>query len=124
MSDGTGYAGSTAWNNAVRSRLVLEQVGKEGPGRSLRVAKANYGAQQALDLYLAGGVLSMTDCADRRELEGRELSAVLTVVLDLLENDTLVVRGNGSGQKPRRRVEGDPRPARPQNHAEEGPRTP
>jgi RecA-family ATPase len=54
---GTGEAGSTAWNNAVRSRLYLtapRQDDREQPDRDyreLRTMKANYGAR--------GGVLKL-----------------------------------------------------------------
>jgi hypothetical protein len=46
---GTGEAGSTAWNNAVRSRLYLTAPRQDGDDadrdyRELRIKKANYGA--------------------------------------------------------------------------------
>jgi RecA-family ATPase len=50
MSAGTGSAGSTAWNNAVRSRLYLTRPKpadgdpEDRDGRILKTMKANYGA--------------------------------------------------------------------------------
>ena len=49
MADGSGYSGSTAWNNSVRSRLYLDRVKGEGDEpdprrRVLRHLKSNYGA--------------------------------------------------------------------------------
>jgi RecA-family ATPase len=41
MKDGTGYSGSTAWNNSVRSRLYL--TSGEGDARVLKTVKSNYG---------------------------------------------------------------------------------
>ncbi|MEE8531394.1 MAG: recombinase A, partial [Hyphomicrobium sp.] len=40
----TGEAGSTAWNNAVRSRLYLvREEGSDQGGRVLKTMKSNYG---------------------------------------------------------------------------------
>lgn len=56
-NSGTGEAGSTAWNNAVRSRLYLTAPRQDDPNgpdrdyRELRTMKANYGAR--------GGVLKL-----------------------------------------------------------------
>ncbi|MBN8963799.1 MAG: AAA family ATPase [Rhizobiales bacterium] len=41
MASGSGYSGSTAWNNSVRSRLYL--TSGEGDVRVLKTVKANYG---------------------------------------------------------------------------------
>ncbi|MCK1279474.1 AAA family ATPase [Bradyrhizobium sp. 61] len=41
MASGSGYSGSTAWNNSVRSRLYL--TSGEGDVRILRTVKSNYG---------------------------------------------------------------------------------
>lgn len=41
MASGSGYSGSTAWNNSVRSRLYL--TSGEGDVRILKTVKSNYG---------------------------------------------------------------------------------
>ena len=41
MTSGSGYSGSTAWNNSVRSRLYL--TSGEGDARVLKTVKSNYG---------------------------------------------------------------------------------
>jgi DNA repair protein RadA/Sms len=49
IATGAGYSGSTAWNNAVRARLLLEKPRNDDGGaadktaRTLTVAKSNYG---------------------------------------------------------------------------------
>ena len=43
-NSGTGESGSTAWNNAVRSRLYLTEADEQaGATRILKTMKANYG---------------------------------------------------------------------------------
>lgn len=61
MADGTHYSGSTAFNNAVRHRLVLEIAGKDhgylcdgAPPRILRVAKTNHGEATEKTLWYTG----------------------------------------------------------------------
>ena len=54
MQSGSGFSGSTAWNNGVRSRLYIERMQKEEPDfdpdvRFLSVKKANYAAQGDAD---------------------------------------------------------------------------
>lgn len=65
---GHGYSGSTAWNNAVRSRMYLTRP-EEGPSdeRTLTRGKANYassGDETALRLFFADGVLRASDDAE------------------------------------------------------------
>lgn len=60
-SSGSGYSGSTAWNNAVRSRIYLTRP-EEGAGdeRLLTRGKANYaksGDETGVRLFYEGGVL-------------------------------------------------------------------
>lgn len=99
MVDGTHYAGSTAWNNGVRQRLVLNS--REGSDeRQLQVVKSNYGSAVTLDLYLEDGVFTQTGSMDDQARQRREREAVLEVVVSLLDKGICVVRGNGSGQKP------------------------
>ena len=45
LNTGSGMSGSTAWNNAVRSRLYLTEAGEQTDGatRILKTMKANYG---------------------------------------------------------------------------------
>ena len=60
LDRGIGTSGSTAWNNAVRSRLYLtrpEGAGPEGEVRLLTTMKANYGrAGERIYLKRRGGV--------------------------------------------------------------------
>jgi hypothetical protein len=65
---GSGYSGSTAWNNAVRSRMYLARP-EEGASdeRILTRGKANYaksGDETALRLFYAEGVLHACDDAE------------------------------------------------------------
>lgn len=68
-ASGSGYSGSTAWNNAVRSRMYLARP-EEGANdeRVLTRGKANYassGDETALRLVYASGVLhAQQDIAD------------------------------------------------------------
>lgn len=60
-ASGSGYSGSTAWNNAVRSRMYLTRP-EEGAGdeRILTRGKANYaksGDETAVRLFFSEGVL-------------------------------------------------------------------
>ena len=100
MNDGTGYAGSTAWNNAVRNRLSLErEKGGNGQRRTLRVAKANYGSESELELFLFGQ--TFTTINKSSQSPEIERAAVLEVTLDLLDRGMCVVRSHGAGQKPK-----------------------
>ncbi len=98
MQDGSGYAGSTAWNNAVRNRLTLERTEPKGNRRILRVAKANYGSEAEIELFQMGLTFLTTVDAKQSQLEERK--AVLSVVLGMIDKGIRVVRANGSGQKP------------------------
>ncbi len=68
-NSGTGEAGSTAWNNAVRSRLYLTTPKGDGPGttndhdaRELSTMKANYGPRGgAISLHWRDGVFVRDD---------------------------------------------------------------
>jgi hypothetical protein len=68
-ASGAGYSGSTAWNNAVRSRMYLTRP-EEGDNdeRILTRGKANYaksGDETAIRLFYADGVLhACEDAAD------------------------------------------------------------
>jgi RecA-family ATPase len=99
MNDGTGYSGSTAWNNAVRNRLTFEREKEGGPARLLKVAKYNYGPEPELRLYLNGRTFATAAEAGRTPQQER--AGVLEAALRILDNGTAIVRGNGSGQKPK-----------------------
>jgi RecA-family ATPase len=64
MNTGSGFSGSTAWNNGVRSRLYMERMDKEATDydadtRFLSLMKANYAAQgDALSVKWNDGVWS------------------------------------------------------------------
>lgn len=67
-SSGSGFSGSTAWNNAVRSRIYLTRP-EEGASdeRILTRGKANYaksGDETAIRLFYADGVLHASDDAE------------------------------------------------------------
>lgn len=61
ISTGEGYAGSTAWHDAVRSRLYLtEEGGTEGEEKRLvlKTMKANYAPKDGqIEVYYQGGML-------------------------------------------------------------------
>jgi RecA-family ATPase len=63
LNSGTGTAGSTAWNNAVRSRLYVEEVIDErGKRLILSTKKANYAKlKDAIGIRYAGGIFEATD---------------------------------------------------------------
>ncbi len=98
MVDGTHYAGSTAWNNAVRNRLTLEWPKPSSSQRILSVAKANYSEGGSLELYQTGLVFVTAPEAGHSEADER--AVVLATVLELLEQGVAIVRANGAGQKP------------------------
>jgi hypothetical protein len=59
LADGSGFSGSTAWENGVRSRLYLSRPENAGPDeRILTRAKANYagGDDGELPLLWSGGI--------------------------------------------------------------------
>ncbi|MBB4017604.1 hypothetical protein GGR16_002638 [Chelatococcus caeni] len=83
MATGTGSSGSTAWNNAVRSRLYLTRP-EDGRGdeRILSRKKANYAAagdDTAIRLRWDGGVLRPRDEGDNDWPAPHELAAVASV---------------------------------------------
>jgi RecA-family ATPase len=109
MNSGTGAAGSTAWHNAVRSRLYLTRPnikpanfsGESNPEddgdpdeRVLKTMKSNYGAiggkialRWERGVFVAQGNTSQpTTLLDRLDIDRRVLEAVRSLV----ENDTKV----------------------------------
>ena len=99
MQDGTGYAGGTAWNNAVRNRLTLERPKSSSSQRVLSVAKANYGEGAALELHQIG--LTLVTAPEAGHSEAEERAVVLATVLGLLDQGVAIVRSHGAGQKPK-----------------------
>jgi RecA-family ATPase len=95
MNTGTGTSGSTAWNNAVRSRLYLTRGTNDDADpdmRLLKTMKANYGPQGSeIELRWSRGVfvrdavdtsdpygqaeLVFLACLDKFATEGRNVSA-------------------------------------------------
>jgi RecA-family ATPase len=72
-SAGTGTSGSTAWNNAVRSRLYLRYVkgAEKGPLRELEGMKLNYGPRgQLLKVRWARGAFELVGASARQEGAG------------------------------------------------------
>jgi hypothetical protein len=101
MEDGNFYSGSTAWNNAVRSRLTLAAApGDSNPERTLKVAKSNYGKQGKLDLVFVNGLLKSRHSSEYRDEAKHRRGSVKQVVLEMVDQGIRVVRGNGTGQKP------------------------
>ena len=99
MMDGTGYAGSTAWNNAVRNRLELLQPEASSSRRILKRAKANYGTRDEMELHLVGTTFVLPGAiSDESEAE-REM--VFSAISAMLNGGVSVQRANGGGQKPR-----------------------
>ena len=61
-ADGSEYSGSTAWNAAVRSRLLLNRVKEDEDGRLLLArVKSNYAKQESVELEWFNGVLRAAD---------------------------------------------------------------
>lgn len=91
-NSGTGEAGSTAWSNAVRSRLYLigprqdDQNAPDRDYRELRVKKANYGAAgDAIRLRWREGVFV------REERTGGGIVATLELDRDLIDGLRLLI---------------------------------
>lgn len=101
MYDGTGYSGSTAFNNAVRQRLILEKPKNDGEGvydpaqRQLRVAKSNYGSETEISLWLHGARFTAKP-SENVVTENDQLDAVLTTILKLIDRGVRVVNRNGN----------------------------
>jgi RecA-family ATPase len=98
MADNSQYAGSTAWNNAVRNRLSLT-LGKSPNVRVLRVEKSNYGPLAHIELVSSGLTMRAKDQVQDAGKDIRQL--VYEVVLAMIDKGINIVRESGSGQKPR-----------------------
>ena len=100
LETGAYYAGSTAWNGAYRSRLVLQMDKNDKEKRTLVLAKSNYSAADDIDLYMQDGLLVSRNAVSAIVNTERELTAVRDLMFELIDRGIYVVRGNGSGQKP------------------------
>jgi hypothetical protein len=101
MGDGSNYAGSTAWNNAVRNRLSLTRIKdaeRSDPRRILKVEKANYGAGASIDLHLTPAMTFLLGAMPGHSEADIRL-AVLETLTKLLNKGVNVVRTHGSGHK-------------------------
>lgn len=83
MNDGSGYAGSTAWNNAVRNRLTLERPDEDSPRRILKVAKANYGGDANLELFLNGTTFALASSSTEQGRQDAFSEACVSAALKL-----------------------------------------
>lgn len=97
MSDGTGYAGTTAWHNSVRSRSSLEAPG--GDRRLLKIMKANYGSAAEIDLFYAGLTFRTAGDVEVQKLQSDTRTLVLDALLAMLGRGLRVVKANGQGLK-------------------------
>ena len=104
VESGAYYAGSTAWNGAYRSRMVLKVDPQDPAKRTLVLAKSNYSAAEDIDLFMQDGLLIPKNAPSAILGAERELTAVRDLMFLLIERGTQVVRSNGNGLKPRDRV--------------------
>jgi RecA-family ATPase len=82
VNDGSGFSGSTAWNNAVRNRLYLSKVNEkngddDNDDRVLTRKKSNYakaGDNEKIDLYWEAGVFKMKMPVPKDSIATYELS--------------------------------------------------
>jgi RecA-family ATPase len=79
-TEGSEFAGSMAWENAVRSRLFLESDA-EG-SRKLTKPKANYSANDAIELEYQGGVFVRVDAETNTEAHRERVDEMADVLLD------------------------------------------
>jgi phage/plasmid primase-like uncharacterized protein/RecA-family ATPase len=94
MQNKTGFSGSTAWNNAVRSRIFMEKMGKEEADfdadvRFLSLLKANYAPTGdgdqirwkdgvfVIDNKAGGGVVSHLDAKQKCRIVLKELARII-----------------------------------------------
>jgi RecA-family ATPase len=105
LESGAYYAGSTAWNGAFRSRMVLQMDKEDIAKRTLVLAKSNYSSSPDVELYMQDGLLVPRYAAAAVVSVERELAALRDLVFDLLEQGSQVIRSHGNGLKPRDLVE-------------------
>lgn len=85
ISTGDGYAGSTAWHDAVRSRLYLNEKDDNGEKRLvLETMKANYGPREGeIEVYYEAGLLVAREGQTKSDPVYRK-AACDTVFMDCL----------------------------------------
>lgn len=95
LSSGSGYSGSTAWSNAVRSRLYLTRPKSDDDGpedrdrRELRRLKANYaGIGDVIGMTWRDGVLIADDAPTTGILASIDRDNVDAIFLDCLDAAT------------------------------------
>lgn len=105
MADGSHYSGSTAFNNAVRQRLVFEvpaEDEQDSRRRILRIAKANYSGLEKIELWRTGRTLQASDAVPLSGDAANPSELVFNAVVELVRKGIVVQKaGPGSGQKPR-----------------------
>ena len=101
VESGAYYAGSTAWNGAYRSRMVLKVDAQDPAKRLLVLAKSNYSVAEDIDLYMQDGLLVPKNAPSAILGAEREITAVRDLMFALIDQGTQVVRSNGNGLKPR-----------------------
>jgi RecA-family ATPase len=108
MESGSFYSGTTAWNAAVRQRLVLEAPGdnemerRTTNRRLFHVAKPNYGEAKTIELFMMGKPPIFVDTSNVDVAEGENLDreAIMATVTKMLKQGIKIVRSTGNGQKP------------------------
>ena len=86
--DGSKYSGSTAWDNAVRSRLFLER--KEDGTAMITKAKANYSALDEIRIEYRGGAFFALPAGN--DINPELLEAVKPLILAAIEKFTARVQ--------------------------------
>lgn len=106
MRDGSGYSGSTAWHNSVRSRLYLTWDDDSGE-RVLRREKSNYGAVdgqgEGVEMFWIAGTLQPRAVAEARGLVVSEAEAIRVILteLDRLDDDNRRTAPQSNGYAPK-----------------------
>ena len=108
MESKTFYSGTTAWNAAVRNRLVLEAPGdtemdrRTTNHRFFHVTKVNYGQPKTLELFMIGKPPIFVDGTNVEVADNERLTseAILATTIKMLKQGIQIVRTNGNGQKP------------------------
>jgi hypothetical protein len=97
IESGRGYSGTTAFHNAVRARTVLEKTSKAKGDcqRKLSIAKAQYGGEGEIDLWLLGDGFYISAPADTTEANAELAQVVLDVTLGMIERGLEVGGGPG-----------------------------
>ena len=100
MEDGSFFSGSTAWRAAFRSMISMEKPDKDGPKRTLRIAKSQYRKDASLLLWAEDGFFSLVPSATGRDAAEKVRDAILTTIRGLRERGITVVKAHGNGHKP------------------------